>query len=114
MHEKILHLMNRSRALTSSRTVMEFQNTRNAPLRRTYSTYTLSPRRGRLSPSAATTTLLWLDINVELYAFFIPLLITVIIVFNTTLEMFCSGKSNLLSSLFYMLLKFNIDKYDML
>lgn len=58
MREKILRLMNRSRALTSSRTVMEFQNTRNAPLRRTYSTYTLSPRRGRLSPSAVTTILL--------------------------------------------------------
>lgn len=51
MHEKISRLMNRSRALTSSRAVMEFQNTRNAPLRRTFSTYTLSPRRGRLSPT---------------------------------------------------------------
>lgn len=51
MHEKISRLMNRSRALTSSRAVMEFQNARNAPLRRTFSTYPLSPRRGRLSPS---------------------------------------------------------------
>jgi len=58
MHEKISRLMNCSRALTSSRAVMEFQNTRNAFLHRTFSTYTLSPHRSRLSPSTATIILL--------------------------------------------------------